>query len=178
MSSVPHAAGLESAHISLPTLADGVATWMQVLASLRVEQGRPQEALAALHKSMGLWYTPHPESSAGREAAGKAPPSPAEQPSYEFRLEAVKLLLELEDTIETAAEVRPPGAGLDFSDATVGQILQPCIPSRDAPRRVARGLPLLAVTATPWQHEHQCLDCARKLALKTEVVSVPPVSFQ
>lgn len=101
---------------------------LQALASLRVEQGRPDEALAALQQSMALWYTPHPDSTqaqaavqqaaAGGKKAKKgakeaakqqqqprAPLPPEERPSYEFRLESVKLLLELEDTVETAAEV-------------------------------------------------------------------------
>ena len=89
----------------------------QAVASLRVEQGRPDEALAALQQSMALWYVPHPDSTQGKEAAagkvanggnsgGKRAALTAEElPSYEFRLETVKLLLELEDTIETAAEV-------------------------------------------------------------------------
>jgi hypothetical protein len=97
----------------------------QALASLRVEQGRPDEALAALQQSMALWYVPHPDSTQGKEAAAanaanggrsgakqgatgkqRAGLTAEELPSYEFRLETVKLLLELEDTIETAAEVR------------------------------------------------------------------------
>lgn len=96
----------------------------QALASLRVEQGRPDEALAALQQSMALWYVPHPDSTQGKEAAAAKMPNSGnsgakqgaagkqravltteELPSYEFRLETVKLLLELEDTIETAAEV-------------------------------------------------------------------------
>jgi hypothetical protein len=99
----------------------------QALASLRVEQGRPDEALAALQQSMALWYVPHPDSTQGKEAAAantadaaksgakqgasgkqRASLTADELPSYEFRLETVKLLLELEDTIETAAEVHSP----------------------------------------------------------------------
>ena len=93
----------------------------QALASLRVEEGRPDEALAALRQSLALWYVPHPDSTQGQAAvtekgggsgAVKGPKGKQqvalmaeELPSYEFRLESVKLLLELEDTIETAAEV-------------------------------------------------------------------------
>ena len=106
----------------------------QALASLRVEQGRPDEALAALQQSMALWYVPHPDSTQGKEAAAgrvanggnsggkraaagqqRAGLTAEELPSYEFRLETVKLLLELEDTIETAAEVHSlcRGSGID-----------------------------------------------------------------
>lgn len=80
----------------------------QVLASLRVEQGRPHEALPFLRQSMALWYEQPPEGpkAVGETAAAASGPREVQElPSYEFRLETVKLLLELEDTINTAYHV-------------------------------------------------------------------------
>jgi kinesin family protein 5 len=99
----------------------------QVLASLRYEQGRPEEALEALRRSMKLWFRKQEEvdedmefgdevvegkrgrkSSCGemdhdrdREAEGV----PLAEPSYEFRFECAKLLLELDDSTEVAIQV-------------------------------------------------------------------------
>mmetsp|Transcript_33690 Transcript_33690/g.95305 ORF Transcript_33690/g.95305 Transcript_33690/m.95305 type:complete len:371 (+) Transcript_33690:356-1468(+) len=99
---------------------------MQVLCSLRVEQGRPDEALAALRKSTALWFKPENAAEEGRtgpDAADKEEPLPGEAapeeddddsemddmdgelPSYEFRLETAKLLLELEATTLPALQV-------------------------------------------------------------------------
>lgn len=96
----------------------------QVLSSLRIEQGRPEEAFAMLRKSMSLWF--HPDSSTSPEAHGSEEDVGMESaevdlthgtaargteleeeqlPAYEFRIETVKLLLELDDTTETALEV-------------------------------------------------------------------------
>lgn len=88
----------------------------QVLASLRVEQGRPEEALQFLHQSMALWYEQPPDGPEGPvAAAGAAAQEVQEPPSYEFRLETVKLLLELEDTINTAYNVGPPACTVPIS---------------------------------------------------------------
>ena len=77
------------------------------MASLRVEQGRPDEALAFLHQSMALWYEQPPDGDApgGSGGGGDSGGHVQEPPSYEFRLETVKLLLELDDTINTAYNV-------------------------------------------------------------------------
>ena len=77
-----------------------------MLASLRVEQGRPDEALAFLRQSMALWYEQPPEGPGAADAAAAGCPQELQEPpSYEFRLETVKLLLELEDSINTAYHV-------------------------------------------------------------------------
>ena len=88
---------------------------------MRVEQGRPDEALAALRQSMALWHRPaqQPEPDGGASDAEDLPAAAVskemdhgawreeeEPPSFEFRFECVKLLLELEETVDTAVEVR------------------------------------------------------------------------
>eukprot|EP00873_Tetraselmis_striata_P029873 jgi/Tetstr1/450137/TSEL_037179.t1 len=96
----------------------------QVLCSLRVEQGRPDEALAMLRKSIGLWFTAraHDSDTAdgdGEQAGEEVPEGGSADedsdmdedgeddntPSYEFRIETVKLLLELDETTDQALEI-------------------------------------------------------------------------
>lgn len=100
---------------------------LQVLCSLRVEQGRPDEALAMLRKSIGLWFTAraHDSDTAdgdGEQAGEEVPEGGSADedsdmdedgeddntPSYEFRIETVKLLLELDETTDQALEVTSP----------------------------------------------------------------------
>ncbi|KAG2436429.1 hypothetical protein HXX76_006732 [Chlamydomonas incerta] len=99
----------------------------QALAALRYQQGRATDALEALRRSMSLWYTPTNKDEDGEEgeggmAAAKGGEDEAMEdaeedseddseeeeedgPSYEFRIESAKLLLELEDTTATAIDV-------------------------------------------------------------------------
>ncbi|GAX77182.1 hypothetical protein CEUSTIGMA_g4628.t1 [Chlamydomonas eustigma] len=101
----------------------------QVLASLRYEQGRPEEALEALRKSMKLWFCKQEEEDEDMEAVGdeiaegrrgrkslcgemdsrreeeSSDKVPLAEPSYEFRFECAKLLLELDDTTDVAIQV-------------------------------------------------------------------------
>ncbi|PNW86960.1 hypothetical protein CHLRE_02g103050v5 [Chlamydomonas reinhardtii] len=98
----------------------------QALAALRYQQGRAADALEALRRSMSLWYTPTSKDEEGEEgeggmAAAKGGEDEAMEdadedseddsdeeddgPSYEFRIESAKLLLELEDTTATAIDV-------------------------------------------------------------------------
>ena len=82
----------------------------QVLASLRYEQGRPEEALGELKKSMRLWF----REDRGVDEDGMIEEEVEEEaeeddernlPSYEFRFECAKLLLELDDSTEEAIQV-------------------------------------------------------------------------
>lgn len=93
---------------------------LQALCSLRVMQGREEEALQLLHQSLALWHVivppeePEDERTRGNAEEQSSPPKEdeivginheANIPSYEFRFETAKLLLELEETTFTAAEV-------------------------------------------------------------------------
>jgi hypothetical protein len=101
---------------------------LQALCSLRRLQGREDDALLMLRQSLALWYRP---SHDGEGAEGGMNPTTTTNttadnehnqvnrslgqsmddddepslPSYEFRFEAAKLLIELEETMETAADV-------------------------------------------------------------------------
>ena len=56
--------------------------------------GRPDEALQCLKESMALWRPPGEENA-------------AVQPSFEFRFETAKLIIELDTSTSDAVEVKP-----------------------------------------------------------------------
>ncbi|MEO2194011.1 MAG: hypothetical protein ABGY24_16365 [bacterium] len=97
---------------------------LQGMCGLRVLQGREEEALELLKASLTLWRSDGDDKAGGETGEGgvhgdddesdDAPHGgeeideendPSSQPSYEFRFETAKLLLELDVTTETAAEI-------------------------------------------------------------------------
>lgn len=91
---------------------------MQVMASLRVEQHKPEEALQHLRTSMHKWFPSLQKMLADSDAD---PQDNDEQddavdqsddeimaalPSFEFRFETAKLLIELDETTEAAVQVQ------------------------------------------------------------------------
>ena len=86
----------------------------QAMASLRYEQGRPEEALAQLQGSMKLWFRGAEDEEGDEEGMAEGAAAAAgrrdededmTQPSYEFRFECAKLLLELDEATDTAIQV-------------------------------------------------------------------------
>jgi predicted Zn-dependent protease len=74
---------------------------LQAMSSLRVLQEREEEALSILLESLKLWWNLGKDTDVEEdedEERGRIP-------SYEFRFETAKLLLELDSTTETAAEI-------------------------------------------------------------------------
>jgi hypothetical protein len=89
---------------------------LQALCSLRRLQGREEDALLMLRQSLALWYRPshdgegeNPAPTGNEQKNQQQAPMDEDDepslPSYEFRFEAAKLLIELEETMETAADV-------------------------------------------------------------------------
>ena len=74
---------------------------LQALCSLRVLQGREEEALSILHESLKLWWV----DEDGEKDVEEDVEDDRVLPSYEFRFETAKLLLELDHTTETAADI-------------------------------------------------------------------------
>ena len=92
---------------------------LQVLASLRVEQQKPEEALQHLRASMQLWYpslqkmmadsdldSQDSEEEDEKDMSEPEKETDAQLPSFEFRFETAKLLIELDETTEHAVQVR------------------------------------------------------------------------
>lgn len=91
----------------------------QVLASALYELGKADEALACLKDSMGRWLQGAPEEELeGWDLAGAPEP-----PSYEFRFECAKLLLELDSSTEDAIEVLETLVAEDDMDPNVWHML-------------------------------------------------------
>ena len=85
---------------------------LQVLASLRVLQGRNDEALEALRQSMAIWRGVRKSITAGDDenTAGDDEDRATEfegeyDVSFEFRFECAKLLLELDESTDAAMDV-------------------------------------------------------------------------
>ena len=85
----------------------------QVLASLKVEQQKPDEALLHLKGSMQKWFPALQRMLADSDkeqdepamSEEEEPDLQAQLPSFEFRFETAKLLVELDETTETAIQV-------------------------------------------------------------------------
>lgn len=89
---------------------------LQVLASLRVEQQKPDDALQHLRESMQKWFPSlqrmMAESNSDRDEEEEEKAMQDEEhgldaqlPSFEFRFETAKLLIELDETTEKAVQV-------------------------------------------------------------------------
>lgn len=84
---------------------------LQAMCGLRVLQGREEEALGLLKASLKLWW--EEKNNEGEEQNNEGEEQNSEEndenddalPSYEFRFETAKLLLELDTTTDTAAEI-------------------------------------------------------------------------
>ena len=84
------------------------------MASLRVEQQKPEEALQHLRTSMNKWFPTLQRMVADSDADsneqdhatdGADDEIMAALPSFEFRFETAKLLIELDETTEAAVQV-------------------------------------------------------------------------
>lgn len=80
---------------------------LQALCSLRVIQGREEEALGLLKESLQLWWDDDDDDEEEEDEDGNGDEKKGERmlPSYEFRFETAKLLLELDDSTATAADI-------------------------------------------------------------------------
>ena len=100
-------AWLRARALACPRRADASpsARW-QALASLRSLQGFPDEALALLRQSIAIWLPLAPPAAAVNGEQEEAPPlMGADLPSFEFRFEAAKLLLDLDETTEVVVSI-------------------------------------------------------------------------
>ena len=73
------------------------------MCGLRVLQGREEEALGLLKESLKLWWVDEGDSE--EEDSEEEDNEDDRRPSYEFRFETAKLLLELDTTTDAAAEI-------------------------------------------------------------------------
>ena len=87
-----------------------------MLASLRVEQQKPEEALQRLRASMQKWFpslqrmladadSQDSDEEEQKEVGEAEDLLDAQLPSFEFRFETAKLLIELDETTENAVQV-------------------------------------------------------------------------
>ena len=165
-----------------------------MLASLKVEQQKPEEALQHLQASMQKWYpalqkavaeqsgsedeeeeeqenadgvTEKSRQQAGPDAAGQdssesmsevAEDLQQQLPSFEFRFETAKLLIELDDTTEAAVQVAP--ALLDLQPAVmVTACMEPGKPSGCILCLLGRWQPVCSGPAVAHRHaqRHHCV---------------------
>ena len=78
------------------------------MCGLRVLQGREEEALGLLKESLKLWWVDEGDSEEEdneEEDNEEEDNEDDRRPSYEFRFETAKLLLELDTTTDAAAEI-------------------------------------------------------------------------
>ena len=91
-------------HIALAESFDtGAADWVQMKASLRLSQQRPEDAAALMAEALArlaACYNPHSMTIAELEAV---PEGQLELPELPFRLQTAKLLLEVEQHAQAAA---------------------------------------------------------------------------
>jgi len=83
---------------------------LQVMASLRSQQGRPEEALEALRQSIAAWRSRRGGRSVEPSGGGDLDTEDNEfmgeyDVSFEFRFETAKLLLELDENTDEAIDV-------------------------------------------------------------------------
>ena len=92
------------AHIALAEGLDtGTVDWVQMKASLRLSQQRPEDAAALMVEAMarlGTCYSPHQMTIAELEALDE---NALEMPELPFRLQTAKLLIEVEQPAQAAA---------------------------------------------------------------------------
>ena len=61
--------------------------------------------MALLRQSLACWLPAFAEEDGGGDGAGPSAAAAAELPSFEFRFDTAKLLLDLDDTTVTAVRV-------------------------------------------------------------------------
>lgn len=93
------AAAVEAALAEANALLPGSPEPAQVLASLRISQGRMEDALRAIDESVAKWYKEEDDEEKGEgkgEGASGAPVGEdvnGDPPAFEFRLQSAQLLL-------------------------------------------------------------------------------------
>ncbi|KAL3136730.1 hypothetical protein ABBQ38_005447 [Trebouxia sp. C0009 RCD-2024] len=112
---------------------------LQVLASLRVEQQQPEEALQHLRTSMQKWFPSLQSMMAESDAHSRDSNEEddvtdeaddevtAPLPSFEFRFETAKLLIELDETTEAAVQILDSLIEEDDSVPNVWYMLAMCL---------------------------------------------------
>ncbi|KAL0027944.1 hypothetical protein WJX79_005156 [Trebouxia sp. C0005] len=111
---------------------------LQVLASLKVEQQKPDEALQHLRESMQKWFpslqrmladsdSERDEEEEEKDMDEDDQDLDAQLPSFEFRFETAKLLIELDETTEKAVLILDSLIEEDDSVPNVWYMLAMCL---------------------------------------------------